>query len=63
MVDWIVRGLMSVAGAIAIWFIARDSPNFELVQGAVATILLASILALIAFWPRIWRHLARFHKK
>jgi uncharacterized membrane protein YoaK (UPF0700 family) len=55
MVNWIVGGLMAIAGVIAAWFIARDAPNFELVQGAVATILLAAIIALIAFWPRIWR--------
>lgn len=55
MVDWIVRGLSSIAGVIAAWFIARDAANFELVQGAVATILLAAIIALIAFWPKIWR--------
>ena len=55
MVNWIVGGLMAIAGIIAAWFIARDAPNFELVRGAVATILLVAVIALIAFWPRIWR--------
>jgi len=54
-VNWIVGGLMAVAGTIAAWFVARDAPNFELVQGAVATIVLALIIAIFAFWPKIWR--------
>jgi uncharacterized membrane protein YhaH (DUF805 family) len=55
MINWIVGVLMAIGGAIATWMIARDNPNFELVQGAIATIVLAAIIALIAFWPRIWR--------
>jgi len=54
-VNWIVGGLLAIAGTIAAWFVARDAPNFELVQGAVATIVLALIIAVFAFWPKIWR--------
>lgn len=55
MIDWIVGVLMAIGGFIADWFIARDNPNFELVQAAMGTIVLASIIALIAFSPRLWR--------
>jgi hypothetical protein len=55
MIDWIVGVLMGIGGFIADWFIARDNPNFELVQAAMGTIVLAGILALLAFFPRLWR--------
>ena len=55
MIDWIVRGLLAIGGFFAAWMIARDNPNFELVQMAIATIFLAAVLALVAFWPKIWR--------
>ena len=55
MIDWIVGVLMSIGGVLADWFIARDNPNFELVQAAMGTIVLASFIALIAFSPRLWR--------
>jgi len=55
MIDWIVGVLMNIGGVIAALMIARDNPNFELVQAALGTIVLASIIALIAFSPRLWR--------
>ena len=55
MIDWIVRGLLAIGGFFAAWMIARDNPNFELVQAAMGTIVLASFIALIAFSPRLWR--------
>lgn len=55
MIDWIVEVLMGIGGFFADWLIARDNPNYELVQAAMGTIVLASILALLAFSPRLWR--------
>ena len=53
--DWVVGVLMGIGGVMANWFIASDNPNYELVQAAMGTIVLAGILALIAFSPRLWR--------
>jgi hypothetical protein len=55
MIDWIVGILMIIGGFIADWIIAPDNPNFELVQAAIGTIVLAAFIALVAFSPRIWR--------
>ncbi len=56
MIGWIVRGLLIVSGTVTGWFIAKDAPNFEIVQMAVALILVALIVFVLAFWPRGWTH-------
>jgi len=56
MISWIVRLLLIAAGAIAQWFVAADAPNFGIVQGVVAVLLLALIVFVLAFWPRAWAH-------
>lgn len=55
MVSWIVRALLAIAGIITAWFIATDSPNFDLVRAAIAVLLLAFVIAVLAFWPKRWR--------
>jgi uncharacterized membrane protein len=55
MVSWIVRALLAIAGVITAWFIATDSPNFDLVRAAIAVLLLAFVIAVLAFWPKRWR--------
>jgi hypothetical protein len=63
MVSWIVRGLLLAAGSVASWFVAKDAPGFGVIQMMVATLLLALIVAVIAFWPARWTHaLDRRHK-
>lgn len=54
MLSWIVRILMLAAGSVAGWFAAKDSAAFGIVQMAVAVILLALIVAVLAFWPAHW---------
>jgi len=56
MVSWIVRGLLIVAGSVTSWFIGKDAPGFGVIQMMVATLLLALIVAVIAFWPARWTH-------
>lgn len=51
MIGWIVRVLLLAAGTIAAWFVARDAPNFGVVQGVVAVLLLALAVFVLAFWP------------
>jgi hypothetical protein len=36
------------------WFVAKDAPNFGLLQMAVGLLLLALVVAVIAFWPSSW---------
>jgi hypothetical protein len=56
MITWIVRGLLVAGGTIASWFVAKDAPAFGVVQMMVATLLLALVVAVIAFWPARWTH-------
>jgi type II secretory pathway component PulJ len=56
MVGWIVRGLLIAGGTITSWFVAKDAPGFGVIQMMVATLLLALIVAVIAFWPARWTH-------
>jgi hypothetical protein len=48
---WIVRLLMIVAGAVTSWVVARDAPNFEVIQMMVALLLLTLVVAVLAFGP------------
>jgi len=57
MVGWIARGLLIVAGIVTSWFVAKDAPNFGVVQGMVAVVLLGLTVAVLAFWPARWTHL------
>lgn len=54
MLNWVVRGLLIVAGVITGWFTAKDAPNFGVVQMVVALLLLVLIVAVVAFWPDRW---------
>ncbi|MGG5886338.1 hypothetical protein ACLF3G_04295 [Falsiroseomonas sp. HC035] len=49
---WLVRGLLLAAGAIAALFVARDAPNFAVVEGMVAVVLVAGIVLAVALTRR-----------
>jgi hypothetical protein len=52
-----------VAGFVASWFIAKDAPQFGIMQMAVALFLVVLIVAVLAFWPKQWiQFLDRVHK-
>jgi hypothetical protein len=53
MISLIVRVLLSMAGVITGWFVARDATNFDLIQMAVAILLMIFFLAGAAFWPSL----------
>jgi hypothetical protein len=57
MISWLARGLLIAAAFVASWFMTRDSPQFGLVEMAVATLLLVFIVATLVFWPARWTHL------
>ncbi len=50
--QWIVSGLLAVAGVLAALFVARDSGNFPLVQAAVAIMLVVVAVGLVVIWRR-----------
>jgi hypothetical protein len=47
-----IRILLVVAGAIAALLVAREAPNFAVVQGMVAVVLIALLVIAIAFFRR-----------
>jgi len=63
MIGWIVRILLAAGGVVASWFVARDAPNFGVIQMVFALILLTFAVAVIAFWPERWTAaLNRLHR-
>ena len=52
--NWLAQALLDSAGFVASCFITRDAPQFGLMQGAVALVLLVSIVTVLAFWPAQW---------
>lgn len=55
MFNWILRGIVTIAGVVASWFITRDAPQFGVMQMAVVLLLIVFIVAVVAFWPEGWR--------
>jgi uncharacterized membrane protein YeaQ/YmgE (transglycosylase-associated protein family) len=51
MLSWILRGFLIAVGFIASWFVAKDAPQFGLMQMAVALGLVVLVVAVLAFWP------------
>jgi competence protein ComGC len=41
---------MVLAAAIAAWFVARDAPNFSLIQALVLLIIMAVLVLVAIFW-------------
>lgn len=48
-----VRILLAAGGAIAALFVARDSPNFGVVQGMLTTVVLVCVVLIVMLWR--WR--------
>ncbi len=47
-----LRLVLPIAGGLAALFIARDAPNFELVQGIIAVAVIAAIVVLLGLSRR-----------
>ena len=63
MISWLVRLLLIVSGTITGWLMTKDSPDFGLLESMIALLLVALIVAVVAFWPERWSHvLDRRHK-
>ena len=63
MVSWLVRGALIIAGVVTGWFVAEDAPNFSLIQGMTALLVIVLVVAVLAFWPARWTHLLDRQKK
>ena len=63
MLSWIVRLLMIAAGFVTGWFVAKDAPIFGVAQVMMTLVLIALIVAIVAFWPQGWTAaINRFHR-
>ncbi|KFG68619.1 hypothetical protein [Microvirga sp. BSC39] len=63
MFGWIVRFLLISAGIVTGWFVAQDAAIFGVVRVMVALLLIAAIVAILAFWPSQWTiNVNRFRK-
>jgi hypothetical protein len=47
-VSWLIRLLLAGAGAVTALFVARDAPNFVVIEGMVATVIIAAIVLVLA---------------
>jgi uncharacterized membrane protein YoaK (UPF0700 family) len=54
MFRWIVRIIMIVAGVVTGLFLAKDAPLLGFVQTMVMLLLIALVVAALAFWPKGW---------
>ena len=50
MLDWAARGLLILGGFVASWIVAKDAPQFELVQMAAGLFLLIILVYVLGFW-------------
>lgn len=50
MISLAVRVVLAAGGGLAALFVARDSPNFGVVQGMLSTVVVVCIVGLIVLW-------------
>jgi hypothetical protein len=63
MLSWAVRLIMLAAGVVAGLIVAKDAPNFGLVQAMVGLLLITLGVFVVAFWPERWSHVInRLHR-
>jgi hypothetical protein len=55
MVVWLTRVALAAGGLVTGWFVARDAPNFSVIQGIAAMLIIAAVVAAAALWPALWR--------
>ena len=55
MVAWITRIALIAGGGVASWFVARDAPNYSVIQGIAAMLIIAGVVAAAALGPALWR--------
>ncbi len=50
MINLAVRILLALGGSVAALFVARDSPNFGVVQGMMTIIVLVCLVLILVLW-------------
>ncbi len=50
MINLVVRILLAMGGSLAALFVARDSPNFGVVQGMLTTVVLVCLVLILVLW-------------
>jgi hypothetical protein len=50
MINLVVRVVLAAGGGMAALVVARDSPNFGVVQGMLSTVVLACAVLLVVLW-------------
>ena len=48
MLNWLLRLILIPSGVIAGWFVAKDAPNFGIVQATVSLFLIVFVVAVLA---------------
>ena len=61
--SFIARMLLIAGGFVASWFYARDALNFPIAAFIVALFLFVAFVAILAFWPTIFRFLRKLFEK
>jgi hypothetical protein len=51
MIGWLARIALAMGAVVAGWFVAKDAPNFSVIQGVAAMMIIAAVVAAFAFWP------------
>ncbi|MGG5812264.1 hypothetical protein [Falsiroseomonas sp. CW058] len=49
---WLLRIVLLAAGALAALFVARDAPNFGVVEGMFAVAIIAAVVVVLALTRR-----------
>lgn len=62
MLNLLVRPIMFFSAAIAAFFVARDAPNFTVVQMVVGLLLIVALVGIGAFWESLADHFGRKSK-
>ena len=55
--NWIIRGILIVAGFVVSWFVAKEAPQFSILQMVVSLLFLALAVVVLAFWPEWWKQI------
>ena len=59
MLNILIRPIMFLSAAIAAFFVARDAPNFTIIQMVVGLLLIVALVAIGAFWETLSDRLGR----
>ena len=53
---------VGLEGGFTGWFVARDAPNFSVIRGVAAMMIIAVVVALVAFWPTLFTEWGKRHQ-